>query len=156
MDYEPGPHLLLNYRENFYLAVPLRRISGVYPKGDITPIPNPDKGILGIANLEGKIVPIQDVATRFDLKVKEEEGTYIILLQTFMGEIGILVPIEFNVEQISQAEIDEALKTVSEENSKEFLIISGKEKKFILLDVSRPRIHGELLDSLKSYFDQKD
>lgn len=150
MNYEPGQHLLLQYRDNYFFALPLRIILGVYPKGEITPIPNPEKGFVGLANLEGKIVPIQDTSVRFNLKLKNEEESYIILTRSGLGDIGIIVPREFNVENISQKQIDEGEKVNS------FFIVHCPEKHLIIFDLPKIQKYGQLAKDLESYFNQKE
>ena len=150
MSYETGQYLLLQYRENYFLAIPLKLILGVYPKGDITPIPNPEIGIVGLANLEGKIVPIQDTALRYNLKLNYEEESYIILLRTGLGDVGIIVPREFNVENISQKQIDEG------EKGNSYIMVHGPKKHLIIFDLYKSSKYGELAIDLESYFNQKD
>jgi chemotaxis signal transduction protein len=150
MSYEPGQHLLIQYRDNYFITLPLKLILGVYPKGDITPIPNPEKGIIGLANLEGKIVPIQDTIIRFNLQLRNEKESYIILIRTGFGDIGVIVPRDFNVENISQKQIDEGEK----DNS--YIIIHDSERHLIILDLHKNSKYGEIENELESYFNQID
>jgi len=154
MKFEPGQYLYIHFKEKFFLAIQLKMIVGVYPRGEITPIPNLKEEILGLANLEGKIVPIQDTVKRFRLKISESEGPYIVLIKTYMGEVGLLVPREFEVVQISKEQIDEAIKSSSEEDI--FLVIPGPEKNMILIDLMAPVKYGEMDARLIKKFGQSN
>jgi len=156
MNYEPGQYLLLNYKDNYFLGVPLKEILGVYPKGEITPVPNTRTDILGLANLEGRIVPIHDTISRFNLKLEIGEEPYIVLLNTGFGELGILVPRDFDVIQISKKQIEKAQEVLSELKEKDFLLIPGKEKNIIILDIINMKMGTQISDLVKSNFAQKD
>ena len=154
MKFASGQYLLLHYRDNYFLGVPLKDILGVYPKGEITPVPNTREDILGLANLEGRIVPIHDTISRFNLKLEIGEEPYIVLLKTGSGELGISVPRDFDVIQISKKQIEKAQEVLSELKKKDYLLIPAKEKNIVILDIIN--MDTKISDLVKRDSAQKD
>jgi len=155
MIFIPGPYYIIDFDEKTLIGLPLKNIIGVYPLGEITPFPNPTKNLVGMGNLEGRIVPIQDSISLFDYKMDEDEGSYIILISTYLGEFGFIVPRHFNVIGISKEQIENAKKNYDEKNYKNLLIIKTEKKDLIMMDIDIPYEFGEIEDQLLQLFTQK-
>jgi len=136
------------------LAIPLKNIVGVYPRDKITPMPITDKFTLGMANLEGKVVPVENTMERYGYILGPEEETYIILLKTNLAEFGLLVPSKFNVVNISKKQIDQVLNTYDEKNYPNILEINIEGKNILILDLNIAYKYGAIDEQIKSYFAQ--
>lgn len=88
----------------------VREIVGLMP---ITPVPRTQCFIRGVVNLRGKIIPVLDLRTRFDMgKVEDSEVTCIVVVDTVQRGnavlMGLLVDTVSEVIDIPATEIESA------------------------------------------------
>jgi len=118
---------------------------------NITPVPRTPEFILGVINLRGKVIPVINLRSKFNMQVMERtRQTCIIVVDVGRLEMGILVDSVSEVMNIADENIQEppefgfAVQT-------EFILGMGKlkDKVTILLDISRV-LTGEEVASLES------
>lgn len=88
----------------------VREIVGLMP---ITPVPRTQGCIRGVVNLRGKIIPVLDLRTKFDMgRVEDSEVTCIVVVDTLQRGIsvlmGLLVDTVSEVIDIPEVEIESA------------------------------------------------
>lgn len=74
----------------------------------ITRVPRTPESVKGVINLRGKIIPVSDLRTKFNMEAHEETSeTCIIVVQTAGLEIGVIVDKVSEVLDIADAEIED-------------------------------------------------
>jgi len=74
----------------------------------ITRVPRTPEFVKGVINLRGKIIPVTDLRSKFNMEMREETSeTCIIVVQTNGLEIGVIVDKVSEVLDISNAEIED-------------------------------------------------
>ncbi|RLA64077.1 MAG: hypothetical protein DRQ88_06580 [Epsilonproteobacteria bacterium] len=155
MKFEPGQYYTIQFDEKNLIGIPLKTIISVFPEGEITPFPKKVAGFMGMANLAGKVVPIQNAISVHGYKMNTEEESYIILIKTYLGEVGLLIPRKFNITLVSKEQIDEALENYDEENYKNLLPIKIEGKKLILLNPNIPFKANEINNQISQFLRNK-
>lgn len=73
-------------------GVPLSAVQEFVRMPALTPLPNAPVVIPGVINLRGRAVPVVDLRTRFQLKVKEAElSDYLLVVHTASRVVGLWV-----------------------------------------------------------------
>jgi purine-binding chemotaxis protein CheW len=73
-------------------ALPLARVQRVVRVVDITPLPKSPDTVLGVINLQGNIIPVLSMRTRFGLpKAEISLSDQIIVADTATRTVGLLV-----------------------------------------------------------------
>lgn len=92
-------------------ALPLASVEKVIPVVEITPLPKAPDIVIGVINMQGRIIPVVDVRKRFCLPEKEITlSDKIILLQTTRRSVGIIADTVSGVITCSEQEVTEANK----------------------------------------------
>jgi len=95
-------------------AFELDHIRGVYPLNDITWIPGIPEFILGIINVRGEIISINDLKKFFDLPDQDQTSdNHVIILTSKHMEFGILADAIIGVTKIEEKRIQPSLPTLS-------------------------------------------
>lgn len=105
---------------------------------NIGEIPNTKDFIEGVINLRGNIVPILNIAKKFDLKQKEiDEETKIIVLEEKDELVGILVDEIKEVIKIEEKDIESAPDMVTGIPEEAFIgLVEYDEEVLILIDIN--------------------
>lgn len=114
----------------------VQEIIGLMP---ITPVPSMPHYIRGVLNLRGKIIPVMDLRSRFDLsQVDDTTETCIIVVQEGHYRMGIVVDKVSEVADIDGAQIED-VPSFGSDRSSEYLAGIGKLQNSVklILDVSR-------------------
>jgi len=85
-------HLVLFTLENQTFAIPLDAVERIARVAEITPLPNAPENILGVINIQGKILPVVNLRKRFhypDLELDPEN--HFIIAQTDKRKLALLV-----------------------------------------------------------------
>jgi purine-binding chemotaxis protein CheW len=78
--------------DNEHYALEVRSILEIVGIVTITPLPNLPKYVKGVINLRGKVYPVLDIRTRFDIEEKEyNDRTCIIIVQNKEFSVGLIV-----------------------------------------------------------------
>lgn len=101
----------------------VQEIIGLMP---ITPVPKMPEYIRGVLNLRGKIVPVMNLRSRFELpEVEDTDETCIIVVQHDDYHIGVIVDKVSEVADIETHQIEE-VPTVGGSQRNKFLSGIGK------------------------------
>ncbi len=74
------------------IGIDIKKIVKITKELDITPVPKTKEYILGVINLRGNIVPVVDLKKMLDLPNNEEEETkFILVIDSDLGNIGLMV-----------------------------------------------------------------
>ena len=73
------------------LALPLLSVERVVPAVEVTPLPEAPRGVLGIINVQGQILPVIDIRRRFGAAERELEPNDHFLLVSTVGRRIALV-----------------------------------------------------------------
>ncbi len=110
---------------------------------DITKVPRTPQYIRGVINLRGKVIPVLDLRSKFDMEVKEDTEETCIIVVDVAGEqgstlMGILVDAVSEVLDIQANEIEDAPAFGIGVDTR-FILGIGKVKNSvkILLDIDR-------------------
>jgi purine-binding chemotaxis protein CheW len=87
---EPEQRLLLFALGEEHYAIALERTQQVFPLSTITPVPGAPAHILGVVNLQGRLLAILDVAGFLGLPPATEAG-FVVVLRHQPPELGLLV-----------------------------------------------------------------
>ncbi len=87
------------------IGIDIKKIIKITKMLDITPVPKTKEYILGVINLRGNIVPVIDLKKMLELSKKEdEEQNFILVIDSELGNIGLLVD---KIEGANTISIDE-------------------------------------------------
>lgn len=92
---QPGKYLLFELAGETY-GFPILQVREIISLESVTRVPRTSKCVLGVINLRGKVIPVMDLRTRFELAAAPAtEETVIIVLQCDLGDrrltIGVVV-----------------------------------------------------------------
>jgi purine-binding chemotaxis protein CheW len=88
-------------------ALRLDTVERVVPAAALTPLPGAPAIVLGLLDLEGRIVPVVDIRARFHLPEREMDiGDCCIIATTARRTLGILVDMPGEVIEAAEADID--------------------------------------------------
>lgn len=117
---------------------------------NITPIPRTPEYVKGVMNLRGKIIPVVDLRSKFEMEaVEQTEETCIIVVQVSRRDrevtMGVVVDRVSEVVDINSAQIENAPSFGSSVNT-DYILGMGKiaDQVIILLDVDKVLSSGEI------------
>jgi purine-binding chemotaxis protein CheW len=142
-----GQYLTFVLAEESY-GLEILKVREIIQMCKITPVPRTPDYIEGVINLRGKVIPIVDLRSRFDLpRQGRTEQTCIIVVHLDGVETGLIVDQVSEVIDIAAGEIDEA-PAMGTDADTEYILGMGKqqEKVTILLDIARALNGGELAE----------
>jgi len=140
-----GGKFLSFFLGNEEYAIEILKVQEIIGLMAITPVPKMPAYIRGVLNLRGKIVPVMNLRTRFDLPVVEDtDETCIIVVQEGNFLMGILVDKVSEVADIGDAHIDDVPSFGIAGNS-EYLSGLGKAKDSVkmIVDVQKVLFDGK-------------
>lgn len=142
---------VLGKEEYSFEILKVREIIGLI---DITPLPQTPDYIKGVINLRGKIIPVVDLRTRFNLEqVEYDESTCIIVVEVdgTDGEqlhMGVIVDTVSEVISMNEDEVEPAPKFASSVKTEYILGLGkAKDKTIILLDINKVLSAEEIADA---------
>ena len=92
---------------NEEFALEILRVQEIIGVMDITPVPQTPEFIRGVINLRGRIVPVLDLRSKFDMGTTElTDESCIIVVQTSGTPMGLLADRVREVVNISSEQID--------------------------------------------------
>ena len=136
-------YLIFMLGEETY-GIPIAHIKSIEGKMNIIPIPQTPDYVKGITNLRGKIIPVLDLKSKFNIGVTEnKERACVIIADVQVDSLthtnGLIVDMVSEVLDISDGYIEPVPKYGKTQIDQEFLAGIGKvkDKVIILLDVPR-------------------
>lgn len=123
----------------------VREILGVM---DITAVPRTPSFVKGVVNLRGKVIPVVDLRLKFGMnETGRTEETCIIVVDVDRLELGLIVDRVSEVQDISEADIDDTPEFGVNVNT-EFILGMGKAagKVTILLDIDKVLATSETVE----------
>ncbi len=137
----------------FHLAgedygIEIRYVIEIIGIQNITEVPDMPNFIRGVINLRGKVIPVMDVRTRFNLEDREyDDRTCIIVVNVDGTEVGLVVDEVSEVADIPESSVEPPPKT-SKNSESSYIQGMGKINNDvkILLDVHKLLYSGEMLD----------
>ena len=87
-------------------AIPLDSIERVFPTVEVTPIPKAPEIVLGVVNIQGRVVPVVDIRRRFRLPEREPEiYDHMIVASTGKRAVAFVVDGATGILEIPENEI---------------------------------------------------
>lgn len=113
---------------------------------DVTPVPRAPVYIRGVINLRGKVIPIVELRTKFEMEtVDYTDETCIIVVQTHGLQMGIIVDKVSEVMDIASEDIEDAPSFGSDVRTDYILGIGKAEERVkLLLDIDKVLSNEEL------------
>jgi purine-binding chemotaxis protein CheW len=86
-----GQYLTFQLNQQTY-GMPIHAVKEIIQICEITQVPNTPRCVQGVINLRGKVIPVVNLRTRFDLDVQDfDKETCIIVIEGESGNIGAIV-----------------------------------------------------------------
>ena len=144
-----GKYLSFFLGEEEY-AIEILKVQEIIGLMPITPVPKMPPYVRGVLNLRGKIIPVMDLRTRFNLdRVEDTDETCIIVVQEDKYQMGVVVDKVSEVADIQGSQIEEVPSYGSADNS-EFLSGIGKTEDSVKMIVDVHKVVFELADQSKN------
>ena len=102
--------LLLTIAAEWY-AVTLNQVRGVVPTGHITPVPGAPPHIVGVQNLQGRLLAVLDTAPLLGLPPSKEAG-HVVVVSHERIELGCLVDRAEDIMSVKPEALEEPLLTI--------------------------------------------
>ncbi len=140
----------------FFLAeeeygIEILKVVEIIGSMSITKIPRMPEFIKGVINLRGKVIPVMDLRSKFDMpKLENNEESVIILVQARGDKMGIVVDKVSEVLDIDDQDIQDK-PNFGSEVSTDYILSMGKSKDrvMLLLDIEKV-ICSEALDEISA------
>ena len=90
-------------------AIPLQAIERVVRAVEITPLPDAPEFVLGVINVQGRVVPVFDVRGRFRLPARELDlNDQFIIAQSSRRMVALVVDAVLGVVECAEADVTTA------------------------------------------------
>lgn len=132
-----GGKYLSFFLDNEEYGLEILKVVEIIKVMPITRIPKAPTEVRGIINLRGKVIPVLELRTKFDMPVVEYTSeTCIIVVQTQNNKIGIIVDKVSEVMNVSENDIESA-PNFGSTTANEYILGIGKteESTKLLLDI---------------------
>ena len=88
---ETSNELLIFFLDGYRYALHLPVVERVFPSVEITPLPKGPEIVLGVVNVQGRIIPVVNIRRRFHLPEREvDPGDQLILAHTSRRPVALL------------------------------------------------------------------
>jgi len=135
----------LGKEEYAFEILKVQEIIGLMP---ITPVPNMPRYIRGVLNLRGKIVPVMNLRSRFNLpEVEDTSETCVIVVQENQYQVGVVVDKVSEVADIETEQIEE-VPSVGVIGKNEYLAGIGKVKDSVKMIVNVNKVLFDVPDDV--------
>jgi purine-binding chemotaxis protein CheW len=99
---EESQHLVVFSVGEGQFALPLAAVERIVRMVEITPLPKAAEGVLGVINVQGQIVPVIDLRTRFQLATRPLNlSDHLILARTARRTVALVVDVVSGVLECS-------------------------------------------------------
>lgn len=120
-------------------AVPITKVQEIIRLSSIVAVPQSPEFVEGIINLRGKVIPVVDLKTKFDIKKTEVSShTRIIVAEINAIIVGLIVDAVGEVFKVHEDEYEAAPSIVSSKKQ-QFIaeIVKRNDQMFLVLDLDR-------------------
>lgn len=143
---EGGKFLTFLLKEEEY-GIEILRVREIMGLIDITPVPQTPSYVKGVINLRGKVFPVIDLRTKFDMPEAEyTEETCIVVVDLNNFQMGIIIDTVLEVLDIKSESIEPAPSFGAKVDT-DYIYGMGKidDKVKILLDITKVLTTEELV-----------
>lgn len=103
-----GQYLTFQLMKESY-GVTIETVREINQFGEITPVPKTPAFIKGVMNLRGKIIPVVNLRAKFGMEPQDvTRDTCIIVIDTEIGQVGMIVDSVREVVDFKEAQIESA------------------------------------------------
>jgi purine-binding chemotaxis protein CheW len=144
---KPGQYLTFVLNEQLY-GVPIGTVREINRMSDITPVPRTPSFVAGVINLRGKVIPVVNLRSKLGFStVQHTKSTCIIVIESNVGQIGMIVDSVSGVIELQAAQI-EPTPNLGSGTDTDFVMGMGKveQKVVILIDIVRALSTQQLSD----------
>ena len=115
---------------------------------EITRVPRAPDFIEGVINLRGKVIPVVDLRTRFEMpKGKRDTDNRIVVVDVSGQDIGMVVDAVTEVSRVASSSIEPPSSVITTEDSGYLTgIVKTDEKLIILLEIAKVITSRETID----------
>lgn len=106
-DSRAGKYLTFFLSDEEY-GLEILKVSEIIGMQPITRVPRVPEFVRGVINLRGKVIPITDLRTKFDMRVEEGRDSCIIVVQMKGMQTGVIVDRVSEVVAIADNEVEDA------------------------------------------------
>lgn len=127
-------HVVFRLADEEY-ALSVKNVSSIIAYQEATPVPRAPKGVLGVVNLRGRIIPVVDLLQRFrGVSFEPGPSSRIVVAEGAVGPVGIAVDSANEVTEIDP----ETIKPVPDgvltpDTGKAFLGVAEREGSLLIL-----------------------
>lgn len=115
-------------------AVDILKVQEINRMTDITRVPNAPSYVEGVINLRGKVIPVMNIRSKFNLDTKETDSMSRIMIVTVQGiTMGLVVDSVSEVLRIPASIVDPAPPMASGIGSEYMMGIAKLEDRLIIL-----------------------
>ena len=146
MQMNPGQYLTFKLGHMSY-GLPIATVREINRMSDIAAVPDAPHYVAGVMNLRGKVIPVVNLRKRLSMEdTQVTKETCIIVVETEIGQVGVIVDSVQAVTDLTQGQIDPS--PVSSENIENFIGGIGKltDHLLLLIDIqhclSKEKMHG--------------
>jgi purine-binding chemotaxis protein CheW len=101
--------------EELNLALHLESVERVIRAMEIAPLPDAPRGVLGVINLEGRVIPVFDLRARFGLPSREVRASdYLVIARMQSRAAALLVDTVAGVVPADQVHLTESSEILPE------------------------------------------
>ncbi len=117
-------------------AVSIANVKEIIQYNGATKLPNTLKYMKGVINLRGKVIPVIDLAAKFELPMDKTLDKKALIIETAGRDIGLVVDAVTEVIRLEDSAIEAITGIV---NSNEFIKAIGKtnDRLLIILDLDK-------------------
>jgi len=106
----PGKYLTVVLADEAY-GIGVLKVREIIRLQKITPVPQMPEFVKGVINLRGRVIPVIDLRTKFNLAAEITERTCIVVVQVRLGaehvvQMGLIVDAVEEVANLTAAEIE--------------------------------------------------
>ncbi len=135
----------LNEEQYAFEILRVREINGLMP---VTSLPSSPDFVDGVINLRGKVIPVVDLRTKFDMpRAEADDETCIIVVDVDDVEVGVVVDRVSEVQDFDAAQI-EPPPALGQDVETTVILGMGKtdERATILLNIAQILSRGDMKD----------
>lgn len=112
--------------DDLRFALSMNAVERVVRAVEVSPIPDSPKGVLGVVNVHGRIMPVYDVRARFGLEPREVRLTdHLVIAHTANSEVAVLVDAAVDVVATGSASTPTMADALPGLHSVEGLVMQG-------------------------------
>lgn len=133
---QPGQYLTFQLMSEQY-GVAIETVREINQYGEVTPVPRTPDYVKGVMNLRGKIIPVVNLRAKFGMDSQSNtRDTCIIVIDTQIGQVGMIVDSVKEVVDLQAAQIEPA-PVLGNEKAMSFVRGMGKvdNRVVILVDI---------------------